>query len=69
MPHSNHSNAINRAIQVLTDRGLTTSEVRSGMQELDLYTNAESCPMCASAVRWAGMKSYIFGTSIEQLVA
>lgn len=64
-----YSNAINRAIQVLTDRGLPPSEVRSGMKELSLYTNAESCPMCASAIRWGGLKEYVFGTSISQLVA
>jgi tRNA(Arg) A34 adenosine deaminase TadA len=24
--------------------------------------------MCASAIRWAGMREYVFGTSIEKLV-
>ncbi|KAF8250675.1 hypothetical protein K440DRAFT_541085 [Wilcoxina mikolae CBS 423.85] len=36
--------------------------------DLSLYTNAEACPMCAAAIRWAGFKEYIFGTSIETLI-
>jgi hypothetical protein len=28
-------------------------------------TNAESCPMCASAIRWSGFKEYIYGTTIQ----
>ncbi|KAF2853029.1 hypothetical protein T440DRAFT_487522 [Plenodomus tracheiphilus IPT5] len=36
--------------------------------DLSLYTNAESCPMCASAIRWAGFREYIYGTSIDTLV-
>ncbi|KAJ7203763.1 hypothetical protein GGX14DRAFT_647871 [Mycena pura] len=36
--------------------------------ELSLYTNAESCPMCASAIRWAGFREYIYGTSIQTLI-
>ena len=37
--------------------------------DLSLYTNAESCPMCASAIRWAGFKEYVYGTSINTLIS
>ncbi|CAK4033250.1 guanine deaminase [Lecanosticta acicola] len=47
---------------------LTASEAQDAFSSLSLYTNAESCPMCASAIRWAGFKEYIYGTSIETLI-
>ncbi|PQE22240.1 cytidine and deoxycytidylate deaminase zinc-binding region protein [Rutstroemia sp. NJR-2017a WRK4] len=34
---------------------------------LTLYTTAESCPMCASAIRWAGLQAYVYGTTISTL--
>ncbi|MDT3776358.1 nucleoside deaminase [Nitrospira sp. MA-1] len=34
---------------------------------LDLYTTAEPCPMCQSAIEWAGMANVYFGTSIPFL--
>lgn len=32
-----------------------------------LYTTAEPCPMCQSAILWAGFRGVVFGTSIEYL--
>jgi tRNA(Arg) A34 adenosine deaminase TadA len=35
--------------------------------ELTLYTTAEPCPMCQSAILWAGIAEVVFGTSIPTL--
>jgi tRNA(Arg) A34 adenosine deaminase TadA len=65
--------AINNCTNVLTDPAgpyhLTPSEAQHAFTTLSLYTNAESCPMCASAIRWTGFKEYIYGTSIDSLIA
>lgn len=47
---------------------LSPSEASSAWADPTLYTKAESCPMCASAIRWAGSKEYVYGTSIERLI-
>lgn len=64
--------AITNCSEILTDpKGryrLTPSQALSAFADLSLYTNAESCPMCASAIRWAGFREYIYGTSIDTLV-
>jgi tRNA(Arg) A34 adenosine deaminase TadA len=36
-------------------------------RELDLYTTAEPCPMCQSAIEWAGIAAVYFGTSMPYL--
>ena len=36
--------------------------------KLVLYTTAEPCPMCQSAIEWAGIAQTVFGTSIPYLV-
>ncbi|KAJ5389129.1 guanine deaminase [Penicillium cataractarum] len=63
--------AINNCTDILTDpQGdfrLTASEAQNAFSDLSVYTNAESCPMCASAIRWAGFREYIYGTSIAIL--
>jgi len=35
--------------------------------ELDLYTTAEPCAMCQSAIEWAGIGAVYYGTSIPYL--
>ncbi|KAI1139761.1 cytosine deaminase [Hypoxylon sp. FL0543] len=65
--------AINNCTSILTDPSgpykLSPSEALAAFADLTLYTNAESCPMCASAIRWAGLREYVYGTSIDALVA
>ncbi|KAH8821618.1 cytidine deaminase-like protein [Xylogone sp. PMI_703] len=64
--------AITNCSKVLTDPTgpykLSPFEAMKAYSKLSLYTNAESCPMCASAIRWAGFAEYIYGTSISTLV-
>ncbi|KAI0843757.1 cytosine deaminase [Hypoxylon sp. FL0890] len=65
--------AMNNCTSILTDPSgpykLSPSEALAAFANLTLYTNAESCPMCASAIRWAGFREYIYGTSIDALIA
>ena len=35
--------------------------------EFDLYTTAEPCPMCQSAIQWTGIAYVYYGTSITYL--
>lgn len=64
--------AISNCSAILTDPTgpyrLTATEAEAAFADLSLYTNAESCPMCASAIRWAGFREYIYGTSIDKLI-
>ena len=34
---------------------------------LSLYTTAEPCPMCQSAILWSGIETVVYGTSIRSL--
>jgi hypothetical protein len=60
-----------RTLAILTDPSgpykLKPSAALAAFADLTLYTNAESCPMYASAIRWAGFKEYVYGTSIDTL--
>ncbi|KAK8039952.1 hypothetical protein PG993_008363 [Apiospora rasikravindrae] len=64
---------INNCTSILTDpKGpykLSPAAALAAFPSLTLYTNAESCPMCASAIRWAGFREYVYGTSIDTLIA
>jgi tRNA(Arg) A34 adenosine deaminase TadA len=70
--HAGEIAAINNCTTLLTSPtgpyNLTPSAAQAAFSSLSLYTNAESCPMCASAIRWAGFKEYIYGTSIDRLI-
>ncbi|KGQ01168.1 hypothetical protein PAAG_12112 [Paracoccidioides lutzii Pb01] len=64
--------AITNCTKVLTHKSgrfkMTPSQALNAFKELTLYTNAESCSMCTSAIRWAGFKEYVYGSSIESLI-
>jgi len=64
--------AINNCTAVLRDANgpykLSPGEASEAWKQLSLYTTAEACPMCASAIRWAGFKEYIYATSSETLI-
>nr|AEG78607.1 FCY1 [Cryptococcus gattii] len=53
--------------EALTGQGWTPQEILAGWKDLSLYTNGEPCPMRASAIRWAGSKEVIYGTSIRTI--
>ncbi len=63
--------AINNCTAVLSDPNgehrLSPAEILEAYKDLTLYTTAEPCPMCASAIRWAGFHECVFGTSIATL--
>ncbi|WVQ72908.1 hypothetical protein IAR50_002470 [Cryptococcus sp. DSM 104548] len=59
--------AIAHCTDVLTQKGLTPQEILAAWKEFSLYTNGEPCPMCASAIRWAGFKEVIYGSSIQTI--
>lgn len=65
--------AINNCSSVLTNPSgpyrLSGKEALGAYRHLSLYTNGEPCPMCASAIRWAGFKECIYGTTIDTLIS
>jgi len=64
--------AINNCSRILTDPEgkyrYSPGEAAETWKELSLYTNAEPCPMCASAIRWSSFAELIYGTSISTLI-
>ncbi|KAH6679384.1 cytidine deaminase-like protein [Halenospora varia] len=57
--------AINACTAVFVAKNMTATQIYAAWGQLSIYTNAESCPMCASAIRWSGFKEYIYGTTIQ----
>jgi tRNA(Arg) A34 adenosine deaminase TadA len=47
------------AIKKIADLDYNTAE------DLTLYTTVEPCPMCMSAIIWAGIGRVVYGTTIE----
>lgn len=48
--------AINTCMAKFTEAGMTPTEIYAAWGDLSLYTNAESCPVYAAAIRWVGFK-------------
>ncbi len=44
------------------------SSTFTATDSLSLYTTAEPCPMCFSAILWTGITEVIYGTSISRLM-
>jgi len=63
---------INNCSAVLTDPDghwkLTPTELSQAWSHFTLYTTAEPCAMCASAIRWAGFRECVYGTSAKMMV-
>jgi tRNA(Arg) A34 adenosine deaminase TadA len=38
-------------------------------RHLTLYTSAEPCPMCGSAIVWTGISEIVYGASVEDLTS
>ena len=43
------------------------SRVGGDWSKFTLYTTAEPCPMCMSAILWSGIGQVVYGTSLETL--
>ncbi|KIW80973.1 hypothetical protein Z517_03996 [Fonsecaea pedrosoi CBS 271.37] len=63
--------AINNCSRILTDPDgpykLSGPDAIKALGDLSLYTTAEACPMCSSAILYGGFREYIFSTSIPTL--
>ena len=46
---------------------LTVKQHHTQWKNLDLYTTTEPCPMCQSAIEWAGIDNVFYGSSITFL--
>jgi tRNA(Arg) A34 adenosine deaminase TadA len=59
--------AIRHCTEKLRERGWSAQKILQSWKDFSLYTNGEPCPMCASAIRWAGFKEVIYGSSIRTI--
>jgi tRNA(Arg) A34 adenosine deaminase TadA len=59
--------AIRHCTDILRQRGWSPQRILQSWKDFSLYTNGEPCPMCASAIRWAGFKEVIYGSSIRTI--
>ncbi|ETN46074.1 uncharacterized protein HMPREF1541_00258 [Cyphellophora europaea CBS 101466] len=65
--------AINNCTSILTSPDgpykYNGQQALDALTQLSLYTTAEACPMCASAIAQANFAEYIFATSIPDLIS
>lgn len=59
--------AIQHCTNVLQKQGLSPQQILAAWKDFSLYTNAEPCTMCLSAIRWSGFKEVIYGTSVRTI--
>lgn len=59
--------AIRHCTDILRQRGWSPQRILQSWKDFSLYTNGEPCPMCASAIRWAGFKEVVYGSSIRTI--
>ena len=63
---------IRNCTAVLTDPSgpykLSPAEAVAAFQQLSLYTTAESCSQCSSAMRWALFAEYVYATSTPRII-
>ena len=59
--------AIRHCTDILRERGWSAQKILQSWKDFSLYTNGEPCPMCASAIRWAGFKEVIYGSGIKTI--
>jgi tRNA(Arg) A34 adenosine deaminase TadA len=57
--------AIRECTRILKERGQSPNQILAAWKDFSLYTNGEPCTMCASAIRWAGFKEVVYGSSIQ----
>jgi tRNA(Arg) A34 adenosine deaminase TadA len=53
--------------EVMAIRKLGSQLQKTDLSGFTLYTTCEPCPMCASAVVWAGIQTVFYGCSIPQI--
>ena len=63
-----HRDAIAHA-EINLIRAATQQFSPAELVSCSVYTNAEPCPMCASAMVWANIRRVVFGLGMEQLYA
>ncbi|KIW61024.1 hypothetical protein PV05_01191 [Exophiala xenobiotica] len=61
--------AINNCTSILTDPAgkykMSGAEALRALSDLSLYTTAEPCPMCSSAILYGAFREYIYSTPIH----
>ncbi|KIW12133.1 hypothetical protein PV08_09408 [Exophiala spinifera] len=61
--------AINNCTEILTDPEgkyrLSAADALKALSDLSLYTTAEPCPMCSSAILYGNFREYIYSTPIH----